>query len=174
MESNLYLKAYKIARKNFSNKIFFFIPGLIKKYETSFFTGNPKFPAISITGTQCWLNCQHCRGKLLENMLFCTNPQQLYNLCLEIYNQGGDGCLISGGCLPNGQVPLDQYLEVIKKVKSDLNLELVLHTGILSKTTIERLASINVDAVMFDVIGDKQTLEEIYNLKIEPRIYSKM
>ena len=157
--------AYMIRKKNFPDIIYFYNPGMIY-FNTPYHKAiNPyRFPAISITGKICYLNCEHCRGKLLETMLPALNPNDLFRICLKIKRKGGTGCLISGGCLKDGKVPLMKYISVIKQIKEKLKLKVVVHTGLVTHSIAEALASANVDGVMLDIIGANETIKRIYHL----------
>ncbi|MBW1994099.1 MAG: radical SAM protein, partial [Deltaproteobacteria bacterium] len=57
-------KARELSWKRFGKSIIFYLPGMFH------YNGiNGKYPAISITGNQCALHCDHCRGKILESMI---------------------------------------------------------------------------------------------------------
>ena len=112
----------------------------------------------------CYLNCEHCREKLLETMLPALNPNDLFRICLKNKRKGGTGCLISGGCLKDGKVPLMKYISVIKQIKEKLKLKVVVHTGLVTHSIAEALASANVDGVMLDIIGANETIKRIYHL----------
>src|SRR5208337_3335084 len=80
-------------------------------YKTKYYCSSPtNFPTISVTGKACASNCKHCGGKLLETMHSAVSPEELYDLCVKLKQDGAQGCLISGGCLPNGSVPLDGFV----------------------------------------------------------------
>jgi hypothetical protein len=122
------------------------------------------FPSISITGSFCALRCKHCEGKILKTMLPATTPQNLVDVCTEIENRGGEGCLISGGCLADGSVPLGEFVDAIAKVKRSLKLKVVAHTGIIDFRLATRLKEAGVDAALIDVIGSDATIKEICQL----------
>ena len=73
----------KIARESswqhFGKKIIFYLPGMFRLNGI-----NGKYPAISITGNECALKCDHCQGKILDSMLQTSTPWQLVKLCLKI------------------------------------------------------------------------------------------
>jgi len=161
----LFMKAYQLSRRNFQNQIHFYAPGMVH-YDTSFFqaTNQFKFPAISITGRRCWLNCEHCRGRLLESMIPVPTPERLLMVCELVKETGGFGCLISGGSLRDGSVPLKKFIPVMKRVKRELGLKIVVHTGLIDRSTAEELADTGVDAAMIDIIGSEETIREINHL----------
>src|SRR4030042_760075 len=161
----LFDEAYRISRSNFSNLIHFYVPGMVH-FDTPFYksSGTYGFPGVSITGRSCQLNCEHCRGRLLESMVPATTPQELYDVCVDIKGKGGDGCLISGGSLNDGSVPLIEFVPIIKRIKQELQLKLVMHTGLIYPDLAEALADAGIDAAMLDIIGSNETIREVYHL----------
>jgi len=150
--------AYTLKKQYFGNDLKIYIP-------------NQKFPAISITGSKCALSCEHCNKKYLENMRDITNPNDLKNFLNDLYENDGVGALISGGCDPNGAVPLNDYLGVIKEIKEDTNLIINTHTGLLNRNTAEMLAQSKIDIVSFDVNVDEDIINDIYHLKKKAEDY---
>ena len=154
----------EMACKNFGKSINFYAPSFIY-YKTRFYcSSSTDFPTISVTGSSCALKCKHCNGKVLETMYSAVTPEKLVEVCKRLKNQGASGCLISGGCLPDGSVPLGRFIEAIREVKQTLNLTVLVHSGIVDFQTAESLKKSGVDAVLIDVIGSDETIKEIYNL----------
>jgi len=165
--------AKELSHRYFGSRIRFYAPGFIG-YRNRFFDSNPySFPSISVTGSWCSLNCLHCRAKILEAMRPALMPNALYEACVEVKEKGGLGCLISGGCLPDGSVPLDRFLDVIGRVKRDLKLTVVVHTGLVSRSTARKLAEAGVDAALIDVLGSDETIREVYGLKASVDDYDR-
>lgn len=154
-------------------------PKIVRFYAPSFMpykTGHycvsqNSFPTISLTGKSCALRCKHCGGKVLETMYPAATPENLFDLCVRLKRNGALGCLISGGCMPDGSVPLGKFLSAIAKVKSELGLTVFVHTGIIHSEMAERLQNSGVDAALIDVIGSEETIQEIYNLNITVKDY---
>ncbi|MEM3873719.1 MAG: radical SAM protein [Candidatus Bathyarchaeia archaeon] len=141
-------------------------------YKTAYFCSSAKgFPTISVTGKGCTLNCKHCGGKVLQTMHPATTPTELYNLCQKLKEDGAVGCLISGGCLPDGSVPLERFTEAIRRVKADFGLTIFAHVGIVDNAKALRLREAGVDAALIDIIGADETIREIYNLDVTVRDY---
>jgi len=152
-------------------KIHFYAPSFMY-YKTSYYRSSPNdFPTISITGKGCALKCRHCGGRVLETMYPATKPKELFELCAKFKNDGALGCLISGGCLPNGSVPLEKFVDTIAEVKRDLGLTVFVHTGIIDFDTAVRLQKAGVDAALIDIIGSDETIKEIYNLDVSVKDY---
>ena len=163
--------AQRVRLENFGKEIRFYAPSFMY-YKTSYYCSSPKeFPTISVTGTGCALNCKHCGGKVLETMYSATTPERLFKICAQIKREGALGCLISGGCLPNGSVPLCKFIETIEKVKRELDLTMLVHTGIINFDTAERLKDAGVDVALIDIIGSDETIKEIYNMNVTVGAY---
>jgi len=155
-----------------SEKCIHFYAPSFAYYKTAFFRSSPKdFPTISVTGKGCALNCKHCGGKVLETMRPARTSEELYNLCAKLKREGAVGCLISGGCLPDGSVPLESFTEAIRRVKADFGLTVFAHVGIVNLEKALGLREAGVDAALIDIIGDNETIREIYNLNVTVRDY---
>jgi len=160
-------EAFEITRTHFSNIIYFSMPGMVH-FDASFYraTDPYRFPAVSVTGGVCHLNCKHCRRKILESMIPATTPENLLEVCVKIKEEGGRGCLISGGSLRDGSVPLLGFVPAIKRVKRELGLDVVVHTGIVYPELARALAEADIDAAMIDVIGSNETIRSVYHLDL--------
>jgi uncharacterized radical SAM superfamily protein len=126
------------------------------------------FVSLSVTGTACSLNCEHCNGQLLKGMESTATPESLFDRCKQIRDNGGEGVLISGGSDSEGHVPLERFGEAIKQVKVELGIEVVVHTGLVSEETAQLLAEAQIDAAMLDVIGDERVSREVYHIENGP------
>ena len=143
-------------------------------YKTQHYCSSPtSFPTISVTGTSCALNCKHCGGKVLQTMHPAPTPQELFNLASKLKRNGAVGCLVSGGCLPDGSVPLDKFVSAIGQIKRELGLTVFVHTGIINLETAMALKEAGVDAALIDVIGSSETVKKVYNLKVSIRDYAE-
>jgi uncharacterized radical SAM superfamily protein len=152
-------------------KIRFYAPSFMY-YKTSHYCSKPnQFPTISVTGKDCALNCKHCSGKVLETMHPAKTPEKLFELGSKLKQNGALGCLVSGGCLPDGSIPLKQFIPVLEKIKRELGLIVIVHTGIIDTATAEALANAGVDAALIDIIGSNETIKEIYNLNVTVEDY---
>ncbi len=163
----LFEAAFELSRARFSNRIHFYMPGMVH-FDTPFYkTSNQyRFPSVSITGSGCQLQCEHCKAKLLETMIPAVTPKRLYEVCTRIKEEGGRGCLISGGSQKDGAVPLMDFIPMMKRIKRDLELDLVVHTGIVYPELAEALAGVGVDAAMIDIIGSDETIKSVYHLDL--------
>ena len=165
--------ARDISWRNFGKRIRFYAPSFMY-YKTDRFCSSPTaFPSISVTGSFCALKCKHCEGKVLNTMMSALTPKQLIKVCSEVKRKGGIGCLISGGCLPNGSVPLGKFVDVIAEVKQKLDLTIVVHTGVIDFDMARRLKEAGVDAALIDIIGSDETIKEIYQLNVRVSDYDK-
>jgi len=153
-------------------KIRFYAPSFMY-YKTSHYRSSPThFPTISVTGKGCALNCKHCGGKILETMQPAKTPEKLFELGEKLKQHGALGCLVSGGCLPDGSVPLKHFIPALEKIKRELGLTVIAHTGIVDAATAEALKNAGVDTALIDIIGSNETIKEIYNLNMTVEDYA--
>lgn len=147
-------------------EIYFFAPS-IKRYQTDQWENRryPFFVPVSVTGPFCQLKCQHCRGRILETMYHVKGPDDLLKLGQNLFRNGCRGLLISGGSNSRGVVPLLKYVSSMKKLKKNLDLKIVVHTGLVDESLAGGLREAMVDAAMIDIIGANETIREVYRLK---------
>lgn len=149
--------------KPLSSTIRFYAPSFTYYRTQQFCSSTNEFPTISVTGNSCALNCKHCGGKVLETMHPATAPQELLELGKKLKAEGAKGVLVSGGCQPDGSVPLDAYTEILSQFKRELGLTVFVHTGITSSKTARLLKDAEVDAALIDVIGSQHTIQNTLN-----------
>jgi len=158
---------------NRTGKIRFYAPSFVY-YKSKYFHSSPNaFPSISITGSSCALKCKHCNGKVLDTMVPALTPEELFDVCAKLKNNGAVGCLISGGCLPDGSVPIDEFVDAIAKIKKKLGLTVVVHTGVIDFSTAKNLKEAGVDAALIDIIGSDETIREVYRLDVSVEDYDR-
>jgi len=152
--------AQNITKRNFGN--------ILKIYNPT-----KKFPAISITGSNCALNCEHCNKKYLKGMKPILESKDLEDYLLDLSDKKGIGALISGGSREDGSVPLLSFLNAIRRVKQETNLIINTHTGFLDEETAKKLNEANVDIISFDINMDQEVIRDIYHLNIELKEYKR-
>ena len=161
------------AISNKTEKIRFYAPSFVY-YKTKYFrSSKDAFPSISITGSSCALKCKHCNGKVLDTMVSASTPEQLFDVCVNLKKNGAVGCLISGGCLPDGSVPIDKFLDTISKIKQELGLTVIVHTGVVTLETVKQMKKAGVDAALIDIIGSDETIREVYHLDVTVADYEQ-
>jgi len=158
---------------NRTGKIRFYAPSFVYYKSKYFHSPQNAFPSISITGSSCALKCKHCNGKVLDTMVPALTPEQLFDVCAKLKNNGAVGCLISGGCLPDGSVPIDEFVDAIAKIKKKLGLTVVTHTGVIDYSTAKKLKEAGVDAALIDIIGSDETIREVYRLDVSVEDYDR-
>src|SRR5574342_232636 len=92
------------ALKPMHREIRFYAPSFTYYKTKHYCSSTNEFPTISVTGNACALNCKHCGGKVLETMHPALSPDELFELGNKLKQKGALGCLVSGGCLPDGSV----------------------------------------------------------------------
>jgi uncharacterized radical SAM superfamily protein len=166
--------AWSIREKNFEPVLAASAPSA--KTYISDYHRNEKgaFINVSITGSRCSLNCEHCNGTLLETMRHIATGDELVALGEQLADEGCQGILVSGGSTPEGDVKLDDFYNGIARLK-ELGLKVLVHTGLATRETAKRLADIGVDQVLLDIIGDEETIKGVYHLDKSPEdFYNSM
>jgi uncharacterized radical SAM superfamily protein len=159
------LMSRKVSWKNFGKKIKFYIPSFVD-FKTSIATSNPyNFPSISITGKNCALNCKHCNGKILSTMIPAETPKELIKICKDLKAKGSLGCLISGGSLPDGSLPLEKFIVAIAKIKKETGLKLVVHIGVGNDSIVRKLKDARIDTALIDIVGSNETIKDVCKLE---------
>jgi hypothetical protein len=123
-----------------------------------------QFRAVSITGSLCDLNCDHCRGILLRSMAAAASPEQLVQRGMEAVERQDRGMLITGGCDRLGRLPWKRFLPAIETLKARTSLILSVHAGQVDQATAFALKNAGVDQALVDVIGDESTARDVYHL----------
>ena len=108
--------------------------------------------AVSLTGTDCELDCAHCGGHYLKSMVpvWRANPQ------------GAESCLVSGGCDTKGRVPVTSHLDEVSRLRAGRIMNW--HVGLIGQAEAEVIAPY-VDVISFDFVGDDETIREVYGLE---------
>ena len=155
----------QVRRANFPDVMDFYAPGL-KRWQTSEWApARPgRFLPVSVTGSACALSCEHCQAKLLASMVPVRAGQDLYTLAARLRQQGAEGLLVSGGSTRSGGVPLLAHLGHVPRIREELGMKVVVHSGLVSPELAAGLAASGVDGVMLDVIGADETLHDVYHL----------
>jgi uncharacterized radical SAM superfamily protein len=152
-------RARALSWENHGKRITFFLPGMF-----SYNGLKGLYPAVSITGKECALQCDHCQGKTLEPMIEAQTGEALVKTCVQLSERGNLGVLISGGCDRAGRLPWAPFVEAIREVKRKTNLYISIHCGLVDETTALSLKSAGVDQTLLDVIGDDETYRAIYHV----------
>jgi uncharacterized radical SAM superfamily protein len=140
-------------------RITFYVPGM---FRCDGVTGS--YPAVSITGAECALACDHCGGELLRSMIPAATPETLLATGLRLAAQGHHGVLLSGGCDRQGRLPWSSFLPVIGEIKQRTDLFISVHCGLLDDETALGLKEAGVDQALIDVIGDDDTYRRVYHV----------
>ena len=139
-----------------------------KEYDTGDVKGCGKnsFPAFSITGGACALDCDHCQAKILEPMIPALRPEDLDTKVRDlIRTQGLQGFLLSGGSNRRNEIRYDRFYPVIERLKRDFpDLKIAIHTALTDEAGARRMEAAGVDTAMLDIIGHEDTIRQVYHL----------
>ncbi|MBS0270239.1 MAG: radical SAM protein [Proteobacteria bacterium] len=139
-----------------------------KSYATDGVKGCSKnsFPAFSVTGGACALDCEHCQAKILEPMISATTPEILDAKVRDLIRlQNLQGFLLSGGSNRRNEIKYERYYPVIERLKRDFpTLRIAIHSALLDGPRARLMESAGVDTAMMDVIGSPETIKDVYHL----------
>lgn len=123
-----------------------------------FFYPSGRTIAMSLTGTQCELHCDHCNAQYLRGMATKEQTLELLKKRPDYYTS----VLVSGGSTKEGKVPVVKHLAFIKKLY-DMGLKLNFHTGLLSAAEILKIKPY-VNRISFDFMFDDKVIHDVYHL----------
>jgi len=152
-------EARELSWQRFGKQITFYLPGMFSHNGVC-----GKYPAVSITGEHCALQCDHCRGTLLRPMISATTPQRLTEECLRLAAEGNHGVLVSGGCDEEGRLPWERFFDAIAEIKQTTDLYVSVHSGLIDYPNALRLREAGIDQALIDVIGDDETYQKVYHV----------
>jgi hypothetical protein len=154
--------------------VHFFAPGL-KHYDVEGFNaeGSCGLTAVSVTGSGCALDCKHCGKSILRAMTPTPTPEALLAEAKRAAAKGAPGLLVSGGSLPDGSVPLEPFFATMKTVREELELPVLVHTGLVHPSTAKGLAWAGVDCVMLDIIGHADTIRQVCQISATVEDYDR-
>jgi len=158
---------FEIRRQNFPDVMEFYAPGL-KRWETSEWkpTKPQRFLPVSVTGDACALQCDHCQAKVLMGMASVKAGEDLFDVARQLRDQGSEGLLVSGGSTRTGGVPLMRHLQHVPRIREELGMKVIVHSGVVSPALAAALAVSGADGVMLDIIGADETIRDVYHLDL--------
>ena len=139
-----------------------------KAFQTSELSdcGKSAWPAVSITGGECKLQCDHCKAKILEPMIPARSPEDLWRVVNEIVEGGGQGMLLTGGSNHQNHVEYDTYYSTIRRIKDEFpEFKIAMHTALVNEDIAKSMEQSGIDAAMMDVIGSQDTITQVYHLR---------
>jgi uncharacterized radical SAM superfamily protein len=153
-------------------EIHFYAPSFAYYKTKHYCSSTLDFSTISLTGKTCALNCRHCGAQVLRSMSPALTTTELFEIGLRLKRNGAKGCLVSGGCLADGSMPLDPFVDTLRLLKQEFGLTVFVHTGIIKPHTALALRKAKVDAALIDIIGSEEIVRRVYNLNLTLQDYS--
>ena len=167
-------EAFRIRKIHFGDELTFSIPGTVSYHDDTLPFQKDRFAAISVTGNHCDLQCAHCKGNLLESMIPAKDPETFFQVADRLRLNGAYGILVSGGADQNGEVPLKIFISAIRTIKEkDPQFKVIVHTGLIRREIAKELKEAGVDQILIDVIGDDETIREVYHLNKRVQDYEE-
>jgi len=150
-----------------ASDIHFYTP-TFKAYSTSEISacGQSAWPAVSITGGACKLQCDHCKAKILEPMIPATTPGALRRVVEERIAAGAKGMLLTGGSNHRDEVEYGPFLPTLRRIKDRYpEFRIAIHTALVDRATARAIEAAGIDCAMLDVIGAQDTISQVYHLR---------
>lgn len=135
-----------------------------------FYPGS-SFPAISVTGRACSLDCKHCSRKYLEGMISATTNEELLAIGEALAERGANGFLLSGGVDASGRVPISELLPAIRELKATTDLKINAHIGLTPRNRIGDLVRSGIDAFSVDVYGSDDAVRDVLGVRASAQDY---
>ena len=162
---DLQSEAFRIRKNRFGNELTFSIPGTVSYHDDTHPFQKDRFAAISVTGGHCDLRCAHCKGKLLESMIPAVDPETFSEAVDQLRLKGAHGILVSGGANQTGKSRWNDSFRRSRSLKEkNPQFKVIVHTGLIRREIAEELKEAGVDQILIDVIGDEDTIREVYHL----------
>ena len=139
-----------------------------KAYQTSEIAdcGKSSWPAVSITGGDCKLQCDHCKAKILEPMIPARTPEDLWRTVNGLVEDGAQGMLLTGGSDHRNEVHYGPYYDTIRRIKDEFpDFSIACHTALVDEDAAKCMEQSGIDAAMMDVIGAQDTITQVYHLR---------
>ncbi len=150
--------ARELSWQHHGREVTFYLPGMFRLDGLK-----GRYPAISITGSECAFSCEHCQGLILNSMHQVWTPEILLQKCHNLKKNGSQGVLISGGCNDQGYLPWKKFADTLRRIKSETGLFVSVHVGFPNQEQAALLKDCAVDQALIDVIGDNDTLHRVYH-----------
>lgn len=147
--------------------VHFYTP-TFKSFQTSELKscGKNAWPAVSVTGSDCKLQCDHCKAAILEPMIPARTPDDLWRVVNELIDDGALGLLLTGGSNHRNEVEYAPFYETIRRIKdSHPEFRIAAHAALMEADAALSMAQAGVDVAMMDVIGAQETITRVYHLR---------
>jgi lipoyl synthase len=147
--------------------VHFYTP-TFKSYQTSELRtcGKNGWPAVSITGGDCKLQCDHCKASILKPMIPARTPEDLWRVVNEVIADGALGLLLTGGSNHRNEVEYAPYYDTIRRIKDAFpQFRIAAHAALVDDDAALSMEQAGIDVAMMDVIGAQETITRVYHLR---------
>lgn len=147
--------------------VHFYTP-TFKSFQTSELKscGKNAWPAVSVTGADCKLQCDHCKAAILEPMIPARTPEDLWRVVNELIDDGALGLLLTGGSNHRNEVEYAPFYDTIRRIKDQHpEFRIAAHAALMDADAATSMAQAGVDVAMMDVIGAQETITHVYHLR---------
>jgi lipoyl synthase len=143
--------------------VHFYTP-TFKSYQTSELKtcGKNAWPAVSITGGDCKLQCDHCKASILEPMIPARTPGELWRVVNEIIEDGAQGMLLTGGSNHRNEVEYAPHYDTIRRIKDAFpQFRIAVHAALVNDDAALSMEQAGIDVALMDVIGAQETITRV-------------
>ena len=70
-------------------------------------------------------------------------------------------------------MPLLGHVDAMRRVREELGMRVIVHSGVVSPKLAAGLAEAGVDGVMLDIMGAEETIREVYHLDLTPADFER-
>ncbi len=156
----LFDRAFELSRQRHGSTLSVHVPGMF-----CWDGVRGRYPAISVTGPICELQCDHCRGRLLKTLPVETTPEGLIARCRRLDAEGFPGVLLTGGCDRSGRLPWPRFADAIEAIRRSTSLFLSFHAGVIDRGTAQRMKDAGAHQALLDVAGSDATIRRVFHLE---------
>jgi len=149
------------------SRVRFYSP-TFRRYQTGELRGpaDDFWPAVSITGSDCKLQCDHCKARILEPMRAARTPEALWRLVNELIGAGAAGMLLTGGSNLANKVDYAPFYKTLESVRDAYpQFRIAAHTGLVDAAEARALEECGIEVAMLDIIGAQETITQVYHLR---------
>jgi len=102
-----------------------------------------------------------------------VSPHSFINIVRELYASGVRGLLLSGGFRSNGTLPIEPYLDKLRIVKSEFNLIISAHLGLVTNRDILYCLRGLIDIVDYEFTLSSFIVNYVRGFNFSPERYVK-
>jgi hypothetical protein len=101
---------------------------------------------------------------MLQALYHVNSPDEFAQLSARLAARGCRGMLLTGGCDPDGTIPLVPFVDAARAAKERHGFRYAVHTKLVTEEFADAAAAVGSELLMTDLVGDDRSLREVYHL----------